>query len=529
LQGVSILLPYLVSLVNWTSRNAQAFKNLMRETSTLQTSIVSLGAMIFSYFGVKMLKAIFNIREFGALLVRVAGFALRFVLPFLILEDIITWLRGGKSLLGEFLDKFKPGTKDSKAWLESVRKGFEYVLETLKLLESAWRVFRAKFWNDGSLIKEGDLANDEELKRRLAVIGEMIVKALGEIWIAAKPAIVQGLKNLWNAVFGASGEGLPEETALGSLGSKLAKWFLIGFAAQLTAKLAFAFVSTFVTTLMKEIFVRMLAAFGPAIVSVIAKSSAAILARALLLGTNIVTAIGSGILAAMAAISAPVMALAVAAGAILLLLFSETAREIAFDIGEKLADGIIWIVKAVKSWGPKIWDAAKAIALGFRDLFVKAIDAIVEWIPRIKDALIDAITNFSWDGFITGAINALKFLGEAIGKVFSKVGDFLRNPFKFLDGIGDEINKILDNVESINWGSAGRNTSSLTEQQMAEIRGAGGIIAPQGWQPTTVIDKRSVTQSFQGGDPEQARRATTKAIGWVDSPSQFQDADEIGN
>lgn len=535
LQGVSVLLPYLVSLVNWLSQTSKQLKDVMRGSSALQAVIVGLGVAIGAHIVTKLFAAITNLKLLQNLLLRGAQIALRFVLPFLLLESLVTWLRGGDSYLGRLLDKFKPGNKDSKAWLETVLNGFKKFQDALKLLEAAWRVFRSKFWNDGTLIKPEDIAKDAELQKLWDELKAGVNKAFKEIWEVVKAEGAKALKQMWSDLFKDKSEGVPSESALTQIGSDIGTWILAGLAAKLAGSFALSIATEFAAGFAAEIGRVLLiggrAAIGSLLVGM-TKASAALFAKAAALGSGIATSIGSGILAAMAAVTAPVMAVAVAAGAVLLLIFSEKAREVAYDIGEKLVDGIIWIVRAIRGWGPKIWEAAKYIAKGFVQAHIDAVDAIIEYIPRIKDALIDAITNFNWGDFLNAGLNAIKKLGSVIGDVFAAVVDFLKNPFAFLDGIGDKIKSITDNVERIAWGSEGRGISNLTQEELDGIRAAGGVIAPGTIRtPQTIIDKRSVNQSFNGvQNPNEVRRATSGAVRWVDSSSNaFLDAQEVGN
>jgi hypothetical protein len=533
LQGVSILLPYLVSLVNWLSQTAKQLKDLMRGSSALQSAMIGLGVAIGGHVVSKLLLALTNLKALRMAMLRVMQVALRFVVPFLLLESLVTWLRGGDSYLGRLLDKFKPGNKDSKAWLETVLRGFDKIKQALDLLESAWRVFRTKFWAKGELLKPEDIANNAELLKLWEEIKAGANKAFLEIWAVLKAEAGKALKEMWKELFKPRGPGVPDESAIVAIGSDIGLWVLSGLALKLAGSVAINIATEFAKGFTAEIARVMVLGGRTAITALIGgmtQASSALFARALILGSGVASSIGAGILAAMAAVTAPVMAVAVAAGAVLLLIFSEKAREVAYDIGEKLVDGIIWIVRAIKGWGPKIWEAAKFIAKGFVQAHIDAVNAIVEYVPKIKDALVDAITNFNWGDFLNAGLIAIKRLGSVIADVFSAVGDFLKNPFAFLEGIGAKIKSITDNVERIAWGSEGRGISNLTEDELNGIRNAGGVIAPGTIRtPQTIIDKRSVSQTFTGAqDPAEVKRATSGAVKWAEGQNKFLDAEEVG-
>lgn len=522
LQGISILLPYLVSLVKWSQESAKRFKDLMRGTSSLQTVLVALGGAISLHLISKLAAAFLNLSLLRKTLLRVAQIAMRFILPFLLLEDIITWLRGGDSLLGRMLNKFKPGAKDSKAWLDTVLKGFAQIKKAIGLLESAWRVFRARFWNDGTLIKPEDIANDAELAKLWEELKAGASKAVLELWAVFKEESVKALKRIWEELFRDKGEGVPDESAIVQIGGDIGSWLLKGLALVFAAKAAItaflAFGSSFGAAMMSGLTAGVaLPTVWTTIFALIAAPLATIRNMCAIAGTASGTAfsggflagissIGAGVAAAMAAISTPVMIAAVVVGAILLLIFSETARDIAYEMGEAIYEGLI-------KWGTRFWEVAKIIADGFVEAHIIAIKSIADEIPVLKDALIDAITNFNWGGFVDAALGALGRVAKAFRGLFGKMSD----------EIGDLKHEDPSQPKY----------TRLTQEQLDEFTQLGARIGPDQTpgvsRTSTVIDKRSVTQTFTGAqDPAEIRRATNGAVQWAESPNRFLDSDEAG-
>jgi hypothetical protein len=130
-QIVLAVLPSLREFVRWVTPLAKGIRNLVRDSSMLWAAL-GVGAQV----GVS--KAIAVV---GKLITRFGGFTnivkaggrilLRFVLPFLVLDDIITFLRGGKSVFGDILDGML-GVGTSKAVLESLKAAWEGLSGTVQ-------------------------------------------------------------------------------------------------------------------------------------------------------------------------------------------------------------------------------------------------------------------------------------------------------------------------------------------------------------------------------------------------------------
>lgn len=127
IQVIGPLLPLLGRLTTVAVTAAKGFVGWVKHTKLLQTAFIALidKGVLSLFRSIPLLIARFG--GLSAVLLRLGGFLLKTVAPFLILEDIIVFLAGGKSAIGKGLDKaFGPGTQ------QQVR---ELVLQFGKFLE----------------------------------------------------------------------------------------------------------------------------------------------------------------------------------------------------------------------------------------------------------------------------------------------------------------------------------------------------------------------------------------------------------
>lgn len=111
IQVLSAVLPSIVKFTQEAVRLTKSFIGWIKGTKLIQTALVALTGVGI----VKLARAIpALIARFGglkAVLIRLGRFLLRVIAPFLILEDIIVFLSGGKSAIGRGLDAaFGAGT-----------------------------------------------------------------------------------------------------------------------------------------------------------------------------------------------------------------------------------------------------------------------------------------------------------------------------------------------------------------------------------------------------------------------------------
>ncbi len=114
-QVAAVLLPAITSLVQWLTKGVVWLLKLTESSSVLETAWIALGIA-----GVVALSAMLG--PLGALLLEIAPL----ILAFLILEDIITFLRGGDSVFGDALNDLF-----GKEKTEAFRKGIMEAIDTI--------------------------------------------------------------------------------------------------------------------------------------------------------------------------------------------------------------------------------------------------------------------------------------------------------------------------------------------------------------------------------------------------------------
>jgi hypothetical protein len=144
IQAIAPLLPHLVS---WTQSGVRVVKQLVawtRQTKVLQAASVALGTkgifallravpalvarfLSMSNAGKALLKRVGVMR---AAFITLGRFVMRTVLPFLLLEDALTFLTGGDSVIGRALDKmFGPGSaKMVQDWAKDLIEAVGFML-----------------------------------------------------------------------------------------------------------------------------------------------------------------------------------------------------------------------------------------------------------------------------------------------------------------------------------------------------------------------------------------------------------------
>jgi hypothetical protein len=144
IQAIAPLLPHLVS---WTQSGVRVIKQLVtwaRQTKILQAASIALGTkgifalvraipalvarfLSMSNAGKALLKRVGVMR---AAFITLGRFVMRTVLPFLLLEDALTFLTGGDSAIGRALDKmFGPGSaKMVQDWAKDLIEAVGFML-----------------------------------------------------------------------------------------------------------------------------------------------------------------------------------------------------------------------------------------------------------------------------------------------------------------------------------------------------------------------------------------------------------------
>jgi len=127
---VGVFLPAIQGLITLLTKGAQAIQWINKNTNLFKSGLLILGAV-----GIAKLSAMLGplnllIRSFGML-------ALKIGLPLLLLEDLITFLEGGDSLIGRGIDKaFGPGASAKvRAFMQDVKKSVE------ELWGGSWNAF----------------------------------------------------------------------------------------------------------------------------------------------------------------------------------------------------------------------------------------------------------------------------------------------------------------------------------------------------------------------------------------------------
>lgn len=118
IQAIGPLLPDLVDLTKHGVELAKQLVGMLKHTEALKAGLVTLGGTGV----VALLGKLGGGAGLTGVLRTLSGVALKTVLPFLLLDDAITFLGGGKSVIGDKLEAlFGPGTSDKvRAWVKSV-------------------------------------------------------------------------------------------------------------------------------------------------------------------------------------------------------------------------------------------------------------------------------------------------------------------------------------------------------------------------------------------------------------------------
>lgn len=143
-QIVLAVLPALRDLVRWFTPVAKSIRNVLRDTHVLSAALGVLGMVGATHILPTLGKLITKFGGFSKLLQAGTKIALRYILPFLALDDIITFLTGGESVIGDILNEmFGAGAAADivdelhKAWdltwgaIKSLGKTLEFVFNLL--------------------------------------------------------------------------------------------------------------------------------------------------------------------------------------------------------------------------------------------------------------------------------------------------------------------------------------------------------------------------------------------------------------
>jgi len=444
LQAVSQALPAILKLVQMFLKVTTTIKDTIRQSSLVQASFAQLGMLLGGMFLLKLFAVTRGANFLASVLLRLSAIALRFVLPLLLLDDVITFLRGGDSLLGRWLEKFKPGGKDAKAWLDIMLRGLAKVKEALSLAVGAFRAFIR-----GAFGEPVDPADQIKAERFEVLFKEIATKAADALQVIIGRAI---------EILQEKGYGLGHALLLG-LGIFVAK------APELSGRIAL----TLLKLLLPQVF-RVGATMAGS------------------LGTGFLSAIGAFLASPIGLI---ILAFAAAAG-LIYLLFTEKGRAILGAFGEILVTIVRYVIEIAAAIGGKIGEALEGLFATGKEAFDGIKTAAIEFVDWVSDA----ISNFSWSGFFSGAWEGLGLLKDALGSLF--------------DG-GDE-------QSAIKYGASG---SRLRDSDIAAIQAAGGRVGN-----ITNIDQRVQQNTFSGATPAAAKSGMAQASSWYENQS-YLNAQEI--
>jgi hypothetical protein len=151
--GVTVLmdvLPVLRDMVRWLTPVIKSTRETAKNSNILKAVLTGLGVAgagkLFSMLG----GLVTRLGGFTGLLRAGARIFARFILPMLVLDDIITFLRGGKSVLGDILDKMF-GIGASKSVLDGLKKTWDGLAGGVKYF---WGLLKG----DQAAIAEGEAA-----------------------------------------------------------------------------------------------------------------------------------------------------------------------------------------------------------------------------------------------------------------------------------------------------------------------------------------------------------------------------------
>jgi hypothetical protein len=118
----------LIPIISWFSEKIGYtigyITNLIKGTSVLETSLVALGAVLSIFAGILLL-------SFAPFLLLISPIVLFFGAIFLIVEDFITLLKGGKSFIGEFL-KSVLGIEKGEKSIQLIKDAFNLHIKVVK-------------------------------------------------------------------------------------------------------------------------------------------------------------------------------------------------------------------------------------------------------------------------------------------------------------------------------------------------------------------------------------------------------------
>lgn len=108
-----VVLPYMTKLVHVLTKTVSWFVKMVRGTNLMKAALITLGA-VAAGIGIKLLIA------FWPVLLPLLKIAAIFAVITLIVDDFLTFLDGGNSVIGTFIDKmFGPGSaEDAVRWLK---------------------------------------------------------------------------------------------------------------------------------------------------------------------------------------------------------------------------------------------------------------------------------------------------------------------------------------------------------------------------------------------------------------------------
>jgi hypothetical protein len=239
IQAIGPLLPDLVKLTQSGVALIKQFVAFTKGTKLVQTGLVTLA-------GAGVAGLITKLGGLGGALTKVAGFALRTLLPFFALEDLFVFLAGGKSEIGEGIGAaFGPETKANvDAWIAGVRTEVEGFFTDIsknpkKFAEDMKVVFEGlrskKFWQwifgDNALAEWAQFWTDllttpggfqDRLKAAVQGTGDGTVKGATRgqnesSWLDAIPgsSLLKGPSERAEERFRAQGGGSPVAPAIG--------------------------------------------------------------------------------------------------------------------------------------------------------------------------------------------------------------------------------------------------------------------------------------------------------------------------
>lgn len=216
--GVEILagvLPPLRDFVRWLTPVVKGVRNAVRDSNALSAAL-GVGA------AAGVLKLVGNFGKLVNILKIGRGILLRFILPFLVLDDVISFLKGEESVIGDILDAMF-GAGAAAAVVEELREAWEGVKGATSSLWETLGLLKDRLFETG---EAGEMTADEfemafiKASTGIAEAFDALFEGIGqaqsdwfEAWKFAWSDLGEWYMNLWSGIVDWLGEKLVESAA----------------------------------------------------------------------------------------------------------------------------------------------------------------------------------------------------------------------------------------------------------------------------------------------------------------------------